>query len=64
MSGMRPPRSWRSARAMRVYERSHISNVLERLEGDKRAAAELLGISLSSLYRKIDELGLGSDSDA
>ncbi|MEE8312153.1 MAG: sigma-54 dependent transcriptional regulator [Candidatus Binatia bacterium] len=50
--------------AMRVYERSHISNVLERLEGDKRAAAEQLGISLSSLYRKIDELGLGSDSDA
>jgi transcriptional regulator with PAS, ATPase and Fis domain len=50
--------------AMRVYERSHISNVLERLEGDKRAAAEQLGISLSSLYRKIDELGLGSNSDA
>lgn len=44
--------------AMRVYERHHISNALERLEGDKRKAAELLGISLSSLYRKIEELDI------
>jgi len=42
--------------AMRLYERNHIENVLERTEGDKRRAADLLGISLSSLYRKIDEL--------
>jgi transcriptional regulator with PAS, ATPase and Fis domain len=49
--------------AMRVYERSHISNVLDRLEGDKRAAAEQLGISLSSLYRKIDELGLATNGE-
>lgn len=44
--------------AMRVYERHHITNALERLEGDKRRAAELLGISLSSLYRKIEELDI------
>jgi len=44
--------------AMRVYERHHITNALERLEGDKRKAAELLGISLSSLYRKIEELDI------
>ena len=49
--------------AMRVYERSHIANVLQRLEGDKRAAAEQLGISLSSLYRKIDELGLSNGAE-
>jgi len=42
--------------AMRLYERNHILNVLERTENDKRKAAELLGISLSSLYRKIEEL--------
>ena len=42
--------------AMRLYERNHIENVLERTENDKRKAADLLGISLSSLYRKIDEL--------
>jgi DNA-binding NtrC family response regulator len=45
--------------AMRLYERNHIENVLERTERDKRKAAEVLGISLSSLYRKIDELRIG-----
>jgi len=44
--------------AMRVYERNHIINSLERADGDKRKAADALGISLSSLYRKIDELGI------
>jgi DNA-binding NtrC family response regulator len=42
--------------AMRVYERNHLLNALERAGGDKRQAADALGISLSSLYRKIDEL--------
>ncbi|MFN2426448.1 MAG: sigma-54-dependent transcriptional regulator [Candidatus Binatia bacterium] len=44
--------------AIQFYERGHISNVLQRSDGDKRRAAELLGISLSSLYRKIEELSL------
>jgi two-component system response regulator PilR (NtrC family) len=44
--------------AIRFYERGHISNVLSRCEGDKKRAAESLGISLSSLYRKIEELAL------
>ncbi len=44
--------------ATRFYERNHIANVLERVDGDKRKAAELLGISLSSLYRKIEELDI------
>ena len=46
--------------AMRVYERNHIANALERAAGDKRAAADALGISLSSLYRKIEEFGIES----
>jgi two-component system response regulator PilR (NtrC family) len=45
--------------ALRAYERVHIETVLRRTNGDKRAAAERLGLSLSSLYRKIDELGIG-----
>jgi DNA-binding NtrC family response regulator len=45
--------------ALRAYERVHIESVLKRAEGDKRATADRLGLSLSSLYRKIDELGIG-----
>jgi transcriptional regulator with PAS, ATPase and Fis domain len=45
--------------ALRAYERVHIETVLRRTNGDKRAAADRLGLSLSSLYRKIDELGIG-----
>jgi two-component system response regulator PilR (NtrC family) len=45
--------------ALRAYERVHIDTVLKRTQGDKRVAAERLGLSLSSLYRKIDELGIG-----
>ena len=45
--------------ALRSYERVHIETVLRRTNGDKRVAADLLGVSLSSLYRKLDELGIG-----
>lgn len=45
-------------RAVQFYERGHIANVMQRCEGDKKKAAGLLGISLSSLYRKLEELGL------
>ena len=44
--------------ALRAYERVHIETVLRRTENDKRAAAERLGLSLSSLYRKIEDLGI------
>jgi DNA-binding NtrC family response regulator len=41
---------------LRAFERAHIVAVLERLDGNKRTAAVRLGVSLSSLYRKLDEL--------
>ncbi|MBX3026801.1 sigma-54-dependent Fis family transcriptional regulator [bacterium] len=44
--------------ALRAYERAHILAVLARLDHDKRRAAERLGVSLSSLYRKLEELGI------
>jgi len=44
--------------ALRAYERMHIEGVLRRCENDKHRAADLLGLSLSSLYRKLNELGL------
>jgi len=45
--------------ALAAYERIHIETVLRRTQNDKRKAAELLGLSLSSLYRKLNELGIG-----
>jgi DNA-binding NtrC family response regulator len=37
--------------------------MLEKCEGDKAKAADMLGIGLSSLYRKIDDLEIDSESD-
>jgi two-component system response regulator PilR (NtrC family) len=42
--------------ALREFERQHISRALEQVGQDRREAAKLLDISLSSLYRKIEEL--------
>ena len=47
--------------ALRAYEKIHIENVLRRLANDKRQAADALGLSLSSLYRKMNELGIPLD---
>jgi two-component system response regulator PilR (NtrC family) len=47
--------------ALRAYEKIHIESVLRRTGNDKKAAAERLGLSLSSLYRKIEELGIVLD---
>jgi DNA-binding NtrC family response regulator len=41
--------------ATRQLESAHITRVIQKYAGDKRAAAEALGISLSSLYRKLEE---------
>jgi DNA-binding NtrC family response regulator len=49
--------------AVHAYEKIHIENVLRRTEYDKRKAAELLGLGLSSLYRKIEELGVVGESE-
>lgn len=42
--------------SLRAYEKAHIESVLAKHGNDKRVAAEQLGMSLSSLYRKIEEL--------
>jgi two-component system response regulator PilR (NtrC family) len=47
--------------AVQAYEKSHIETVLKKTNGDKKSTAELLGLSLSSLYRKLDELGIQRD---
>lgn len=42
--------------SVRNFERQHILSILKRVDNDKNKCAEILGIGLSSLYRKIDEL--------
>jgi transcriptional regulator with PAS, ATPase and Fis domain len=44
--------------ASRQFEKQHILRVLEHVGQDRKEAAQLLDISLSSLYRKIEELGI------
>jgi len=41
--------------ALRVYEKMHIEGVLERFGNNKQKAAERLGISLATLYRKLEQ---------
>ena len=43
---------------IRMCERQHILRILKRHPGSKADAAKALGIGLSSLYRKIEELGV------
>ncbi len=44
--------------SLKQVEKAHISRMLERTEGNKTTAAEILGIGTSTLYRKIDEYGI------
>ncbi|HEY7166205.1 MAG TPA: sigma-54 dependent transcriptional regulator [Candidatus Binatia bacterium] len=46
------------ARAIELYEKSHIERTLNKTAGDKMRAADLLGLSLSTLYRKMEKLGI------
>lgn len=47
---------------VRRFEASLISKVLIDAGGDRKRAAAVLGIGLSSLYRKIEELGVASEA--
>lgn len=42
--------------ATRFFEKRHISTVLRKYHQDKKESAKVLGLSLSSLYRKLEEL--------
>ena len=46
--------------ALDALERHHILRVLEYTKGNKAEAARLLGIGIATLYRKIDEYGIGN----
>jgi len=44
--------------AVRAYEKSYIENILKETGGDRTHVAKLLGLSRSSLYRKMEHLGI------
>jgi transcriptional regulator with PAS, ATPase and Fis domain len=44
--------------ALDLFEKSHIERTLNKTAGDKVHTAELLGLSLSTLYRKLEKLGI------
>jgi transcriptional regulator with PAS, ATPase and Fis domain len=52
----RPAFTYSLKDATRQFEKQHIIRVLEQVGEDRKEAAKLLDISLSSLYRKIEEL--------
>ncbi|MDH3444672.1 MAG: sigma-54-dependent Fis family transcriptional regulator, partial [Deltaproteobacteria bacterium] len=52
----RPVFTYSLKEATRQFEKQHIIRVLEQVGQDRKEAANLLDISLSSLYRKIEEL--------
>ena len=49
--------------ATREFERRHIVKVLAQTKNNKVSAAEALGIGLSSLYRKMEELGIAKSAE-
>jgi DNA-binding NtrC family response regulator len=50
--------------ATREFERQHIMKTLATTGNNKVAAAEALGIGLSSLYRKLDELEISKTHES
>jgi DNA-binding NtrC family response regulator len=47
--------------ALRECERQHIERVLAHCRNNKAKASRILGIGLSSMYRKLDEYGFTAD---
>ena len=46
------------ARSLRTVEKQHIQRILLETSGNKTEAARILGVALTTLYRKIQEYGL------
>ncbi|HEY7714294.1 MAG TPA: sigma-54 dependent transcriptional regulator [Candidatus Binatia bacterium] len=49
--------------ALRAYEKMHIENVLKETDGNRAVAAKMLGLSRSSLYRKLESLGIHRNNE-
>ncbi len=49
--------------SVKEFEKISILSVLEEVSFDKKKAAAILGLSKSSLYRKVEELGIAYPAD-
>ena len=49
--------------ALRRFEKSYIYRILKKCKGDKTAAAKILDMGVSTLYRKISELEMDVDPE-
>lgn len=47
-----------SAESLKIFERKHISDLLKSHQGNRKQAADALGISERTLYRKLKRLGI------
>jgi len=50
--------------AVQSFEKHHIENVLRRTDGNRTEAARLLSIDPSTLYRKMERLGIQVETDS
>lgn len=50
--------------ALRIFEKDHITKTIKKYDFNKEEAAKALEIGLSSLYRKMDELGIPTKTSA
>lgn len=55
---LHPAPGYRLKDALRAYEKSYIENILKETACDRTRVAKLLGLSRSSLYRKMEHLGI------
>jgi len=56
--------TWSLGDATRDFQISHIEGAIDKRRGNMTAAAELLGLHRSNLYRKMRQLGMKFDEDA
>lgn len=58
VAGTRPAHGGGYQQSMEMFERSLLRAALDRAGGDRREAAQALGMSLATLYRRVERLGL------
>ena len=59
---LRPPASGAETETLESIERHHIQRVLQLTVGNKLKAARILGIPRTSLYRRLQRLGIDTSS--